>query len=384
MVARPRPAGGHRVACVRVPTDQQQPVRPAYTGAGVAGLVPALLGAAPSEWLPKCARDATTVVLLALDGLGWNAIEERRSALSQLGALEGGPVPTVVPSTTATALTSLTTGLAPGLHGVIGFRVRIDGSVLNMLSWQSGARHAPDTMSVQRHTPFLGREIPVVTKAEFRNTAFTDVHLRGTRFHGWHAVSSLVEHCRRLAVAGEPLVYGYYPGVDTVAHAHGLHDGFYDLEIQAVDRLVGELLDALPSSSALVVTSDHGQVHVGPEGWLPLRPVIDLVDVCSGDGRFRYLHAVKGGGAELLAASRTEFGEHAWVLGRDELIDDGWLGPDVASTTRRRLGDVVLAAKGTVAFVDPDLEREARLVSAHGSLSADEMLVPVLAGRGRA
>jgi phosphohistidine swiveling domain-containing protein len=44
---------------------------------------------------------------------------------------------------------------------------------------------------------------------------------------------------------------------------------------------------------------------------------------------------------------------------------------------------VVLAAKGTAAFVDPALEREARLVSAHGSLTADEMLVPVVAGRGR-
>jgi predicted AlkP superfamily pyrophosphatase or phosphodiesterase len=359
------------------------PVRPAYAAAGLSNLVPALLGMRDADWLPPCVSGATTVVLIALDGLGWDAIQERRDELPELGALEGGPITTVVPSTTATALTSLTTGLEPGRHGVLGYRVRIDGSVLNMLTWQSEARHAPDALDVQRHAPFLGREVPVVTKAEFRRTAFTDVHLRGTRFLGWHTLSALVEQCRRLAEDREPFVYGYYPGIDTVAHAHGLHDGFYDVEIRAVDRLVGDLRAALPPECALVVTSDHGQVHVGPEGWLPLRPIIDLVDACSGDGRFRYLHARRGGGADLLAAARSEFGDLAWVLSREELIDDGWLGPEVTPVARRRLGDVVLAAKGSVAFVDPELEREARIVSAHGSLTASEMLVPLLAGRGR-
>ena len=367
-----------------MPRDPEAPVRPVYDGAGVAGLVPALLGVAPADWLPACIEGATTIVLLAIDGLGWGAITDGPAELEELRGLEGGPVPTVVPSTTATALTSLTTGLGPGVHGVIGFRVRIDGSVLNVLTWQSESRRAPDAMEVQRHAPFLGREVDIVTKAEFRNTSFTDVHLRGARFHGWPALSSLVELCRRLAEQKAPFVYGYYPGVDTVAHAHGLHDGFYAAELRAADRLVGDLLDALPPECALVVTSDHGQVHVGADGWLPLSPIIELVDACSGDGRFRYLHARRGAAPELLAAARSEFDDHAWVLSRDELIDEGWFGPEVSAGTKRRIGDVVLAAKGTVAFVDPALEREARLVSAHGSLTPDEMLVPMLAGRGRA
>ena len=45
---------------------------------------------------------------------------------------------------------------------------------------------------------------------------------------------------------------------------------------------------------------------------------------------------------------------------------------------------MILAPRDPVAFVDPDLPNEARLVGAHGSLTADEMLVPLLAARGRA
>ena len=68
---------------------------------------------------------------------------------------------------------------------------------------------------------------------------------------------------------------------------------------------------------------------------------------------------------------------------RDELLDGGWLGPDPAPATRRRVGDVVLAAYDGIAFVDPAMPRETHLVSAHGSLTAAEMLVPCLGARGR-
>ena len=52
--------------------------------------------------------------------------------------------------------------------------------------------------------------------------------------------------------------------------------------------------------------------------------------------------------------------------------------------TRRRVGDVVLAAHEGVAFIDPAMPRETHLVSAHGSLTRAEMLVPLVAARGGA
>jgi hypothetical protein len=373
------------------PASDVAAVRPSYDGPGVSSIVPALLGAgalgagsaeAGLEWLPEPVRGAPTVVLLVLDGLGWEAVEAHRELLPTLAALDGGPIPTVVPSTTASALTSITTGVAPSEHGLIGYRVRVDGGVLNALSWQTDGRRGPDPGLVQRREPFRGVDVPVVTKHEFRSSGFTEAHLRGARFEGWRSVSELAERCRRLATAGERLVYAYYPGVDEIAHAHGLHDGYYDAELAFVDRLVGDVLAALPSSATLLVTADHGQVHLGEDAWLPLGATGELVEECSGDGRFRYLHARRGAAADLLAAARDEHSERAWVLSREELLDDGWLGPPPSAVIGRRIGDVVLAARDPVGFVDPELPREAGLRSAHGSLTAAEMLVPLLAGHG--
>lgn len=361
------------------------PVRPEYGGAAITGLIPALVGGHAAPYLPSCVADADAVVMLLLDGLGWQAVEAHRSLLPELAGLEGTPITTVAPSTTASALTSLATGLAPSQHGLVGFRMRVGDDVLNILRWQTtGNRRAPDPFEMQRHTAFLGRPVPVVTRSEFRHSGFTDAQLRGARFVGWNAVSTLVEHCRRLVEAGERFVYGYYPSIDTVAHEYGLHGAFYEAELRAADRLVGDLLDVLPSSTALLVTSDHGQVHVDAGGWVELHELAPMIEMYAGEARFRYLYARAGAAAELAAAAREAVGHQAWVLTREELFAEGWIGPAPEGPIGSRVGDVVLAARELVAFVDPTLPMERKLIGMHGSLTPDEMYVPLLGGRGRA
>jgi hypothetical protein len=361
------------------------PVRPSYGGDAITSLIPALVGGRPAPAMPSCVEGADAVVLLLLDGLGWQAVEAHRSLLPELAGLEGGPITTVAPSTTASALTSLATGLAPSQHGLVGFRMRVGDDVLNILRWQTTGNHrAPDPFDVQRHTAFLGRPVPVVTRSEFRHSGFTDAQLRGARFVGWNAVSTLVEHCRRLVDAGERFVYGYYPSVDTVAHEYGLLDSFYVSELRAADRLVGDLLDVLPSTTALLVTSDHGQVHVDAGGWVELHDLAPMIAMYAGEARFRYLYSKPGAAADLAVAAREAVGHQAWVLTREELFAEGWIGPAPEGPIGSRVGDVVLAAREPVAFVDPTLPMETKLIGMHGSLTPDEMYVPLLGGRGRA
>jgi hypothetical protein len=358
-----------------------EPILPDYLGASVAGLVPALLGTRPAGWLPSCLNGAEAVVLLVLDGVGWRALEQHRPPV--LTGLEGRSITTVAPSTTAAALTSIATGTPPARHGIVGYRMRVGGQVLDVLRWRvpEGRPPAPDT--VASIPAFGGRPVPVVTRGEFVRTGFTEAHMNGARFVGWRTTATLVEHVRRLVGDGERLVYAYYDGVDKVAHEYGLVDGFFAAELESTDRLVGDLLEALPSTAALVVTADHGQVHFGE--WVELGPLAKMVIAYAGDARFRYLHARPGGTEALAKAAEELCGDRAWVFTRDRLVDEGWLGPEPPpGDVLSRIGDVTLAARGSVAFVDPTHPKETRLVAGHGSLTPDEMLVPLLAGRGRA
>ncbi|MGH8999083.1 MAG: alkaline phosphatase family protein [Acidimicrobiia bacterium] len=366
------------------------PVRPDYSGASVSSLVPALLGSlegteeVPSpSWLPAPVTGAEAVVLLVLDGTGWTAVDRARSQLPVLGSLEGGPATTVVPSTTAAALSSIATGMTPSRHGIFGYRMRVGGAVLDVLQWKVPEGRPPAPSSVTSIVSFAGRSVPVVTRADFARSGFTEAHMRGARFLGWRTLATLVTHVSKLVAAGERFVYAYYDGVDKVAHEYGLSDGFFAAELAATDRLVGDVLDALPPEAALVVTADHGQVPFAR--WIRLDPLAPMVAAYAGDARFRYLYARPGATASLARAAAEELGDDAWVFTRDQLVDEGWLGPEPpAGDHLSRIGDVALAARGEAAFVDPTHLKETRLAAGHGSLTADEMLVPIIAGRGRA
>jgi predicted AlkP superfamily pyrophosphatase or phosphodiesterase len=360
---------------------------PSYGGPCITNVVPALLqppDRAP-DWLPAAAFEAERVVLLVIDGLGWTQLAERTALTPTLAGLEGGPITTVAPSTTATALTSITTGLPPGQHGVVGYRMAVDGEVLNVLRWNTAAGDARQSIppaKIQGHPAFGGQRPPAVTRAEFATSGFTAAHLDQTRFTGYRTLGTLVAEVVRLARAGEPLVYAYYEGLDKVSHEYGL-GAPYDEELRWIDHLVAALLESLPAGTVLLVTADHGQVEVGDHVLELPGDVLTHVAMQSGEGRFRWLHARSGRGPALLEAATELLGEHAWVRSRAEAMAEGWFGPVVTPTAEGRLGDVLLAAKGDVAFHDPNDTGPYELVGRHGSVTEDEMLVPLLAGVAR-
>lgn len=376
------------VALDASPIPQATPdgyVLPDYSGPCVSGVVPALLGP-PDEmpsWMPSCVTDADRVVLLVLDGLGWEQFVTRRSWVKCLGAMDGRAITTVVPSTTATALTSIATGTPPAEHGVVGYRVAIDHEVLNILRWttpRGDARFSIPPRSVGLVDPFESERPPIVMRAEFEYSGFTEAHLRTARFNGYRTMSTLAIEVVRLVKAGEPFVYAYYDGIDKVAHEYGL-GVHYDGELTAIDWMVEYLVEELPAGTALVVTADHGQVDVSDRVLRPHPAMMSHVDFQSGEGRFRWYHAFSGSAAALLDAATEHHSDVAWVVSRERVLDEAWFGPKMADAVVDRLGDVAVVARDDIAFDDPADTGPYDLIGRHGSITSAEMLVPLLAIR---
>jgi hypothetical protein len=367
---------------------QPVPVIPDYSGPNLTGIIPGCLlgtsGRRPN-WFPRPLQDAERIVLLVIDGLGYEQLQRHAHIAPNLMSLIGGSITTIAPSTTASALTSLVTGASPAEHGIVGYRMDMGDSIMNSLRWWSDTRdlrkaHPP--ASVQPIPPFVGMAIPVVSRAELEGSAFTEAHLRGSRPCGWRAASSIVAQCANLISAGEKFVYAYYDGVDKIAHERGF-GAYYDSEIAATDWLVGSLLNTLPSGTTLAITADHGQVQVDDN-------VVHLSDDIkaslhhqSGEGRFRWLHAKRGQESDLLQIATDSYSDIAWVASRDQVIEEAWLGPArggrIADQVKRRLGDVALVPFTATTFDDPLDSGPFSLVCRHGSLTADEMFVPFLA-----
>ncbi|HEY1827729.1 MAG TPA: alkaline phosphatase family protein, partial [Acidimicrobiales bacterium] len=182
-----------------------EPMLPDYGGPCLTGVVPALLsqvrgaslraggggggsgggGAALPAWVPEPVGAASQVVLLVLDGLGWRQLEARRGLAPVLASGVGGSIRSVVPSTTACCLSSLATGRPPGEHGIIGYRVAVEGEIMNVLQWSLGGRDArmrlpaAEFQSCPTFPGGAGNElpVPVVTRYDYGATGFTAAHL---------------------------------------------------------------------------------------------------------------------------------------------------------------------------------------------------------------
>ncbi len=364
--------------------DSSSPVLPAWDRGCVTQIIPALLEYAPApEPLTESIVDADAVVLLLLDGLGWEQLSARPSIAPTINELPGRPITTVVPSTTSAALPSVVTGKAPGDHGLVGYRIDVSGEVLNVLSWRTThgdarRRILPETFGDV--AAFAGTRPVVIQNAPFASSGFTRAHLDGTRQRPWYTPAGLVVETRRALAGGEPFVYVYYDGIDKTAHIHGFGE-YYDAELAACDRLVADLMMAVPQGTALVVTADHGLVDCS-SGRTELHPDLrSLISRQSGEARFRWLHSRPGRAGELEVAATEAHGDQAWVASIDRVLDERWFGPSVTKSAQRRLGDVAVVAKADRWFVDPAESSTIDLVGRHGSLTAAEMFVPLLAFR---
>ena len=374
-----------------------EPVIPDYGGAHLCGVIPGILLASPGRrpsWFPEPLQRANRTVLLLIDGLGHHQLTERTTAASAstgnlaptLTTFSSSTITTVAPSTTASALTSLVTGTSPLDHGIVGYRMDMGrGDIMNSLRWHNGTRDLRPVYppsDVQPIPPFAGYRVPVVSRAELEGTGFTEAHLRGSRPIGWRTVSSLITQVVRALDGGSDFVYAYYDGIDKIAHEYGFGD-FYDNELAFVDRLVESLLGSLPTDTTLAVTADHGQVQVD-DRIIELDPtVLGCVSHQSGEGRFRWLHAPVSRRTDLLARCLDLYSDVAWVVTKDRILDERWLGPAQGGSARddvvRRLGDVALVPFAPVSFHDPLDSGPFSLVCRHGSLTEHEMHVPLLA-----
>ncbi len=367
-------------------------IRPGYSRSTLAELLP---GVGTHLGVPGCtdvldlpAADRYVVVLV--DGLGWHLLRRAVRNAEYLTGLLGDarPITAGVPSTTATSLTSLGTGLTPGEHGLVGYTSRLPGTdhVLNALYWDvpiSPRDYQPLPTLFERCAE-AGVAVTSVSPAQFAGSGLTLVAQRGADFVG---VTGEDDDHRRVAMitaaamrGDRSLVYAYERSLDHTGHAKGCESLDWLDMLTQIDRRLGLLRDALPGEVAMIITGDHGMIDIAPQHRIVAEDEPDLlvdVDAIAGEGRFRQLY-VDHGDPSLVAARWADLlGERAWVRTREEAIDDGWFG-SVQDRVVERYGHVLIAMRDAWAIMTRTQPRESTLVGMHGSLTPAEMTVPLL------
>lgn len=364
---------------------------PDYAGRTLSRLLPSVGAAAGlAGWddvfgLPPAAR----YVVLLVDGLGLRQLQRHRDTAPYLSSLLAGAVTDAtcgLPSTTSTSLTSLGCGDPPGRHGVVGYTCKIPGTdrLLNTLKWDDEVdpRQWQPYPNMLERLDQAGVQTSVVNDAKFLGSGLTLCSQRGVDFHPissvWERLDVLVEVCE---AAARTITYGYESRLDHDGHEFGCTSDRWLERLASVDDELARTRDALPDDAALVVTADHGMVDLTPDTRLEVGDVSGMADdvvLLGGEARFRHLYVRSGAAGEVAARWREICGDRAVVVIREEAEERGWFGP-VDAAVRPRIGDVLVAAlEGFGVFSKQAFPVEHKMVGFHGSLTDEEMLVPVL------
>ena len=352
-------------------------------------------------------RGHERVVFLVLDGLGYRKTqalfrEHPDSALRTLS--ESGshlPVTSVFPSTTVSALTSLSTGLTPLEHGMIGYRLylRETASITNMIRFstignprsdsafdigldpaslvpQPTVHEQLDTQNIHAHSV-----LPSYIAASGLSTA---LYKGCTKMHPAVSLPDMLAKTRQILreSKGKTFVSLYWPGLDSVGHVMGPDSESYRDEFYAVDDAIRRgLMDQL-DDTLLIVTADHGFVSMAPADYALLNETFDadraLLMPPVGEPRASYLFARTGGRQSILDAFSDPRDDGLICLDSEELLASGLLG--IRTPHREivnRVGDAALLSTGS-AGVFQDYPDAAVLRGMHGGLTEDEMLVPLI------
>jgi hypothetical protein len=366
-------------------------VEPAYHRRSLGDVVPAVaaalgtpIGVPPSGLaLPE----ASSYVVFLVDGLGSELLRRHADSAPFLAELLAGQeVGTAgVPSTTATSLASLGTGLTPGTHGLVGFTSRVPGTnrLLNALSWDK----AVDPVEWQPHpTAFAqltaaGVDVTIVNKREFRASGLTVAAHRGAEYVGADRVGERIAAVAAASVVRPSLTYMYDGDLDWTGHRYGVASSQWRQQLSMVDAEAEQLRDTLRSDTRLVVVADHGMVDSPGEARIDVDEAADLRDglvLMGGEARFRHLYCANGAVGDVAATWRGILDGRADVLTRDEAAERGWFGP-LDPAVRPRVGDVVVACRGATTVISTvAFGYEATLVGFHGSLTPEEMLIPMI------
>lgn len=360
-------------------------VLPSYDGPCLSGVLPAVVASLRGEASLIPIPQACRHVVFMVDGLGWEALSTHRADSTFLAPrlAQATRLTCAVPSTTATSLTSLGCGMAPGGHGIVGYSFRDPDrdEVLNALTWEGG----PEDVAGFRCAPTVYEQLRAegigsscVSLARFETSGLQQTGFAGTTFRGVDKESdaetliSLIlgelEHSR--------VVYVYERLLDHDGHAHGVGSWQWLDRLGVVEDLVQAVSEALPSDTALLITGDHGMINVPKHRQIVIEdhPALAGARLVGGEPRLRQLYTDEP--QDLAARWRDELGERAEVWLRDDAIDAGWFGK-VRDRVRPRIGDVLVAMREDWAVNTTARPKEFGLVGQHGSLTSAEMYVPL-------
>ena len=329
---------------------------------------------------------AERVALLLVDGMGLAAVDAYASEFPIFQSLrEVTPLSSHFPSTTATNLASLGTGELPGVHGMLGYTIRVPhsgepGRLLNALKWDERV----DPLTWQK-VPTLferaaseGVRVSHISSKRYEGSGFTRAALRGAQYLGANYIPEMIVQAKIALAKPSSFAYLYLNNIDSAGHNDGVGSDKYLAAFAIVADLIEGLIKELPTGTNIFVTADHGMVNVADSIILGKdNDLMSNVTLVGGEPRARHIYLNAGSAPEVVAQWREYFGAKVDIFTKADAHD--LFGPNVSTDSLDRMGDIIAVPKGGLILIDPQrIPQESSMIGHHGGMTDIEVKIPLL------
>lgn len=327
---------------------------------------------------------ARKLCFILVDGLGAYQLRERSGHAPNLrrSGLDTD-ISSVIPSTTAAAITAVGTGQLPGRTSMAGYSMRSpnSGQLFSLIGWQEPGLEPAQWQLEPTIFERLGDQaerLALIQPRKFVGSGLTSAALRGARTIVAETLEQRVDAAVRALRNDVDACYLYWGDIDAAGHTYGWNSDAWISQLEAFDSEFGRLVRSLGRDTLVVLTADHGMIDVAER--IDVAEHANLasgVDLVAGEPRAVQLYTSEP--HDVARRWREHFADRVWLYTTDELIEQGMFGP-VTEHTRELLGDVFVFSAGRQAIVDSRVQsaHAIGLIGVHGSLTNQEMRVPLV------
>ena len=320
-------------------------------------------------------KDYKNVIVFLLDGMGKAILERHLAADGPFRSHLAGIYTSTFLSTTVAATTSVMSGLQPCEHSWLGwdcYYPQVDKNVTVFFNYEQGTEEqVADYRVPETYTPYVS-VIDRIKAAGKKATMFAPF---------WEPkTDDIRKMCARVKEAcrekGEKYIYVYWNQPDGFLHRYGcgadiVREALVTME-EAISELAAELTDSL-----VIVTADHGHIDTEDVDLRDYPEIWDcLVRTPSLEPRALNLFVKEDRREYFENAFKKQFGDRFLLMPMEEVIAHQLMGTGTPHEQfRGMLGDYLAIATGDLSIF---YTRENRWLSNHGSLTEDEMLIPLI------
>ncbi|MFH1657513.1 MAG: alkaline phosphatase family protein [bacterium] len=343
----------------------------------------------------KDLKDSKNIVLIVLDGLGYEYLKDKNSILNK--GLKG-KITSVFPPTTASAITTFVTGLAPQQHAFTGWFMHLKelGTVATTLLFNPRIGGQPfttqdvefkDILNLECFSERIEASSYLVTPEEIMGSDFTKANSKKSEILGYQNLDGFFSQIKKATNSHDErkYIFAYWPEFDSLSHEYGINSEEVKKHFWEIDKKISLFIDDIKGTkSTLIITADHGLIDTTKERTIELEDHPKLKECLTlpfcGEARLVYCYVHPSKAKQFEAYVKNNLNKFCNMRKSEELINNNYFGlfepnPKLID----RVGDYALIMKENYVFTDKILnKREPFHIGNHGGVSKEEVFIPLV------